>query len=110
MTAEPSASGRPWPFSVLFFQKHRALGRLLAVQVDGLLDQSSGVSGAVLVQDFSRRSELVVQRVILGIVRDKDLAGGSQGGVDGGFVALGNRADHEGERQHKREQRCEASP
>ncbi len=83
----------------LVLHQDGALGRLLAVEVDGLLDDGVGVARAVGVKEVLRRLEGLVEGLGVGALGGELLAHGAQVGVERGAKLLHNAARAHGGRK-----------
>ena len=91
-------------------QQDAAFRHFAAAQVHSCGDQCLGVAGAILVQQLSRRVELVVQRVLLVVFRGQHLAVGAQIGVDGASIGLQSDTSDHGEAQAEASNSTQATP
>ena len=96
--------------NAVVLQQDAALGNFAAVEVDGGLDQRLRVAGAVLIEQFGRRGELVIQRVFLVVFRYQSLAVRAQVGVDGGRVGLQGAAQDQRQAHGEARDAADATP
>ena len=95
---------------IVIFQQDSTLCHLTAVQVHRCLNQCSGVTTAIFVEQFSRWCELIIQGVFFIVIRYKYLTRCTQIGINGTCICLQDPTQDQGEGQGKTSCTCQTTP
>ena len=93
---------------VVVLQQNGAFSSLTAAQIDSSLDQSGGITGAVLIQVLGVGDVLGVQ--FFGILRNRLGTGGTQESVDGAGIGFQDRTQDHGEGQDDAQNARQTTP